>query len=207
MTTIPQAWIAAWIPNRWLAPPAKICRPYRDLGHRRLLDRPSLRHVRRNNNCATQTCVNTEFSTAQPEALADPRRRKSASASASRNKGNYCFLSCTTSNPAGFQTQGQTNATRIPLPMLPRKKLPDIYYRSLQITKGLSMNRILPFQCGLQVCFVKSPRSGRRLGFTLVELLVVIAIIGVLVLIRSSKKNCESLVFLHPATKFHEEPK
>ena len=43
------------------------------------------------------------------------------------------------------------------------------------------MNRILPFRWGLQVCLVNSPRSGRRLGFTLVELLVVIAIIGVLV--------------------------
>ncbi len=31
-----------------LVRPAKIRRPYRDLGHRRLLDRPSLRHARRN---------------------------------------------------------------------------------------------------------------------------------------------------------------
>ena len=60
-------------------------------------------------------------------------------------------------------------------------QLPDIYYRSLQITKGLTMNRILPFRWGLQVCPVNSPRSRNGSGFTLVELLVVIAIIGVLV--------------------------
>ena len=52
--------------NRWLAPPAKIRRPYRDLKHRRLLGRPSLRHVRRNKNSPTQSCVNTEFLTAHP---------------------------------------------------------------------------------------------------------------------------------------------
>ena len=37
----------------------------------------------------------------KPEALAEPRRRKSASASGSRNKGNCCFLNCTTSKGEG----------------------------------------------------------------------------------------------------------